>query len=173
VNIRGPIRTVAVICLLGENIGCSVLFVRTPANDVSDAEATRTAPDCTSSSTLPVLDVTGVAASGVNMAIVGSSDRYTEDQKEILVPLHAVYGALYAASAVYGFYQTGKCRKLKDKFEREGSEWTPALKEGPKWTPALKSDPPKPSGGAPHANPPAEGPPKTAPGPAPTAFPPP
>ena len=158
------VRTVASLGLFALNTGCSFFFVRTPPSDVSDVEATRIAPDCTSSSTLPALDVGGAVASGLNVAIVGSADRYTEEQKQILVPLHVAYGALYAISAVYGFHQTGKCRELKEKFERHGAEWKPALKtDAPQWTPVLKTEPPK----APPAVAPAPPPPVVAPTPPP------
>jgi hypothetical protein len=139
-------RAAAFGCLCAVNTGCSFLFVQSPPSDVSEAEATRTAPECTSSSTLPVLDVTGAAASGLNVMIVGSSEGYTEDQKKVLMPLHAVYGVLYAISAIYGFDKTGKCRVLKQRFERQGSEWRPELEtERPQWNPALKTDGPKPA----------------------------
>lgn len=148
------------------NTGCSFLFVQSPPSDVSEAEATRTAPECTSSSTLPVLDVTGAAASALNVMIVGSSEGYTEDQKKVLMPLHAVYGVLYAISAIYGFDKTGKCRALKQRFERQGSEWRPELEtERPQWNPALKTEPPKPASTAGKTE--NAGAPSAAPAPAP------
>jgi hypothetical protein len=118
----------ALACSLSLTTACSFVFVNSPPSDVPEEEAARSAPDCTSSQAMPVLDVAAVAASGLNVALVGASDRYTEDQKNVLMPLHAVYGVVYAVSAVYGFHQTSKCKALKEKFEREGAQWKPALK---------------------------------------------
>ncbi len=64
------------------------------------------------------------------MGLVSASPQYTDEQKKLLMSLHAAYGVLYAVSAVYGFYETSKCKELKDKFEHEGAQWKPALKEG-------------------------------------------
>ena len=118
----------ALACALSLNTACSFVFVNSPPSDVTEEEAARSAPDCTSSQAMPVLDVAGVVASGLNVALVGASDAYTKDQQNVLMPLHAVYGVVYAVSAVYGFHQTSKCKALKEKFEREGSQWKPALK---------------------------------------------
>jgi hypothetical protein len=119
-----------------------VLFIRDGRlSDVSDEEATRTSPDCTSSQFWPIFDATGVVASGVNVGIVGASPAYTDDQKKLLMSAHAVYGVLYAISAVYGFYETSKCKELKDKFEHDGAQWKPALKEGQPTQPPVESAP--------------------------------
>jgi len=126
---RSRNRLGALACFLALNTGCSFIFVNTPPSDLSDEEAIRTSPDCTSNEFWPIFDATGVVASGVNVGLVGASPQYTDDQKKLLMSLHAAYGVLYAASAVYGFYETAKCKELKDKFEHEGAQWKPALKE--------------------------------------------
>ena len=116
--------------LLSNTSGCSLLFVKSPPSDPSEQEV-QVATDCTSSSTLPVLDVTGTVASGANVALVGASSRWTDDEKKILIPLHLAYGVLYGISAIYGFHETAKCRELKKKFEHDGGTWSPATKTDP------------------------------------------
>jgi hypothetical protein len=125
------VRQWSIACVLFLNTACSFIFVDTPPSDVTEEEATRTSPDCTSSQFWPAFDVTGVVASGLNVGLVSASSAYTDDQKKVLMSAHAVYGVLYAISAVYGFSETAKCKNLKDKFASEGAQWKPALKQGP------------------------------------------
>jgi hypothetical protein len=87
---------IAAAAISALNSGCSFIFVHAPPSDVTEEEAARAPVECTSSQLAPAFDVGGVAASGVNMALVGTSSMYTPTQKKILIPLHAVYGVIYA-----------------------------------------------------------------------------
>jgi hypothetical protein len=98
-------RMLALSCCLLLSMGCSFIFVRPPPSEPQQLPYF----DCVSSSAAPATDITNAVVDGL---IVASA--LDEHQPEFAASATAV-GALYAASAIYGFIMTSKCESAKER----------------------------------------------------------
>jgi hypothetical protein len=103
--------------------GCSFIFVE----KVPDGWQRRPfPPDCTASVAPPVIDT--VFGVGDLLAYVGTPDSETDiatgetKNNKDLKYAYLGFGALYAASAIYGYQNTGSCRSAKREKEQEADE---------------------------------------------------
>jgi len=103
--------------------GCSFIFVRPPLNsETGPAQqpgmVVEQKNDCTESVAAPVLDVVGAVGWSVLGAVsiwLATDPQVEGANKSLLVPLaigSLVTAAVEAASAVYGFSVTGRCRAV-------------------------------------------------------------
>lgn len=165
---------VAAVILSVAGSGCSFLFVNGPPPD----HKTSTFFDCTSSNTIPFVDV-AFAAGSVLEAVEGGTgvqsqgyDTTTTSRTGEAVTF-GVTAAVLAASAAYGFNKTSQCREALADLVRRTPPAAPTL--APPFVPPVPYDPwvahpaQTPAGALPAAPPPgaAEAPTVTVPRPAP------
>lgn len=98
-------RTAAIALAAFALSGCSLLFQNTLRDDYTPASHGE--PDCSTSRTLPVLDVVNVAvdAAAVTAFVAGDS---TLSGGEVAVSV--IDGLLFTTSAIVGFTRAGTCR---------------------------------------------------------------
>lgn len=92
-------------------MGCSFIFVRPPPTEHEQLAYF----DCVSSDAAPATDVTNAVGDGL-LALVSSVDNpnTVEDERRPGFALGiGIVGAVYAASAIYGFVNTAKCDHAK------------------------------------------------------------
>jgi hypothetical protein len=135
------VKFVVLLPALWGTLGCSYLFVNAPPDGAEDQD-TQVAVDCTSSSAMPSLDVVLVAASLANVALIAASDEWDDSEKALFIPVHAGYGVLHSASAVYGFRATARCREVERRFEAQQGRWTPSIKSEGQASPDVPAEPP-------------------------------
>lgn len=106
------------LLLLSSSSGCSLIFVKTPANDGS-VSSRSSGGDCTSSRLAPALDTVVGALQLVRTGMAASaSDSVYENpdaplSREADIALGAGFMALFVGSAIYGFAHTNECSRLK------------------------------------------------------------
>jgi len=105
-------KMVSLLCCGWLSMGCSFLFVRPPPSQHEDLAYF----DCVSSDAAPAVDVVNALTDGV-LAIAASVDNPNTDDKEsrpgVAVGV-GIVGAVYAASAIYGFVTTSNCESAKE-----------------------------------------------------------
>jgi hypothetical protein len=108
--------TVALAC---STFGCSVLFTNGPKSEAAPGQAA-VPPDCSTSRIPPIADTTLATFQAVRTGLAfGASDSAYDDSplsREVDIGLGITLVAVYAASAVYGFYTTGACDEAERKF---------------------------------------------------------
>ncbi|MEO8179314.1 MAG: hypothetical protein ABI895_10815 [Deltaproteobacteria bacterium] len=103
----------AVSCFSLLSIGCSFIFVRPPPTEHEQLPYF----DCVSSDAAPATDVTNAVVDGL-LAIAASLDNPDTSEDERQPDFAAgvgIVGAVYAASAIYGFIMTSKCEGAKER----------------------------------------------------------
>ena len=92
-------------------MGCSFIFVRPPPSEHEKLAYF----DCESGDAAPAVDVTNAVVDGLvaGLATVDDPDTYENERNPRLTTGFAIMGAIYAASAVYGFINTSKCESAK------------------------------------------------------------
>jgi hypothetical protein len=123
-------RMVAAGLLAWLSCGCSFTFVSSPPSEPSE-RTVEAAAECTASNTWPIVDVLGAGASAGGVALVASSDEWSDSEKSVLVPVHVAYAVLGTASAIYGFVTVSRCKDLRREVKYDPNA-------GPRWSPALK-----------------------------------
>lgn len=103
--------TLLTLVLASMSAGCSfALIERPPARDEWPAEASyRSARSCTESWLLPIIDGAIVSAA-VGDSIYASK---TNSEGDIWIVPQTIVALAYAASAIYGFVQTGRCSEYR------------------------------------------------------------
>ena len=157
---------------LSSSSGCSLIFVKTPANDGS-VSSRSSGGDCTSSRLAPALDTVVGALQLVRTGMAASaSDSVYENpdaplSREADIALGAGFMALFVGSAIYGFAHTNQCSRLKH--STEADRVTPP-NPAESWTSSSPPTRPSPasssSPAAPATNPPAPPPPPASESPA-------
>jgi hypothetical protein len=129
--------------------GCSLAFVNGPPPNADRLPFF----DCTTSNVLPTVDLlfAGVAAIDAVGGTAGAS-ALSESRADLIG--FAVEGAVFAASAIYGYGKTSECKKAQaELFKR--TPLTPTFSPGFAPPPPVPYDPwvapPPPSGGPPPA----------------------
>jgi hypothetical protein len=89
-------------------MGCSFIFVRPPPSNHERLAYF----DCESSVVAPAVDTTNAVVDGVLAGIAAANTQDYEGQPG-LAATFGVTGAVYAASAIYGFVMTSKCSGAK------------------------------------------------------------
>jgi len=98
-------------CLALLSTGCSFIFVRPPPSGHEQLAYF----DCTSSDAAPATDVTNAVVDGllVIAASADNSDGGEDDSQTGFATGVGIVGAVYAASAIYGFIMTSRCEDAK------------------------------------------------------------
>jgi hypothetical protein len=94
-------------------MGCSFIFVRPPPSEHEQLPYF----DCVSSDAAPATDVTNAVVDGLLAIAASVDDRDTsadERQPDFAAGV-GIVGAIYAASAIYGFIMTSKCDSAKER----------------------------------------------------------
>lgn len=97
--------------------GCSFLFTTAPKH--AEPSAQFESNKCTTSKAAPIADTLIAGLEGARIGIALSADQSTYDNAPISrtadVGLGVGFLALFAASAVYGYYVTGECSARRSK----------------------------------------------------------
>jgi hypothetical protein len=101
-------RALAFACCAWLSMGCSFIFVRPPPSDHPQL----TYFDCVSSDVAPAVDTTNAAIDGL-FAVAASVDHLEGSEPGVVASL-GIAGAVYAASAIYGFAMTSQCARAKE-----------------------------------------------------------
>ncbi len=106
------------LLLISSGTGCSLIFVKTPAND-GNVSSRLSGGNCTSSRVAPALDTTFATLQLVRTGLAASASDSVYDNpkaplsREADIALGAGFMALFTGSAIYGFVNTSRCSRLK------------------------------------------------------------
>jgi hypothetical protein len=135
-------RAVLAVVVGGSSVGCSWAFVNgPPPNHKALAYF-----DCTSSNLLPTGDLLFAGAAAVD-AIAGFSGASGVPTNRAALAGFAVEGALFGASAIYGYSKTASCREAQAEMVKRAPR-VPLYAPGPGYAP-----PPPPGFAAPASAP--------------------
>jgi len=139
---------VLVLALTGALPGCSFLFTTAPKSAESPTEFASS--KCTTSKAAPIVDTLIAGYQGFRTAYAISADDSAYKDLPISREADIAFGvgflALYGASAVYGYYVTGKCSARHDRAvivehkEPERETWDPDTRPPPPAAPRQQWD---------------------------------
>jgi hypothetical protein len=101
-------RTAAGLLGAWLSMGCSFIFVRPPPSGHEKLAYF----DCESGDAAPAVDVTNAVVDGLFAGVAAANPDNTEGEAGVAATL-GIVGAVYAASAIYGFVVTSKCEGAK------------------------------------------------------------